>query len=240
MAEPSEPGQTAAFASRRVVFGLPAIMLLAAIGIECARIGLSGLIVELAQSDFDVRSRSGIAASPTELDRVAARFSDGLRFHSGNPWALEGLALANFARMRASRVPTEAVAHSRESYRRIREALVQRPTSPYLWSNLALAKLYLDEIDDEFLAAVRHADDLGPWEPATQELVLFASLAAWESLDAPMRGSAKRVLERASNRNAEKMLEIVRRFRRLDLLCPLNGYHSIAARDCAKKAGGGR
>ena len=223
----------------RVVAAAGAV-LLAVIAIESIRLGLGGLIVELAHSESDRRIAPGRNAPKAELDWLAGFYADSLAFHPGNPWALEGLGIADLARMRATRSPREAQALARDAYKRFREALRQKPASPYLWSNLALAKLYLNELDDEFRAALRHADELGPWEPSTQEIVLFAGLAAWQSSDAAMRRSTTAVLERGASRNALKLFEIVKRFGRLDLVCPLPGYHAIAARDCAAQPGAGR
>ena len=51
---------------------------------------------------------------------------------------------------------------------RFRQALVQRPTSPFLWANLALTKLYLNEVDSELSEALRHVDPVP--EPARHEV----------------------------------------------------------------------
>lgn len=220
----------------RIVVGVVMMAFVAAVAFQCARIGLSGLIVELAQTELERRYPPGRKVPRSELDRIVGIYSDSLGFHAANPWALEALAQLDLGRMRATRMPEEAKAFARGAYRRLREALRERPTSPYLWANLALAKLFLDEIDDEFRAAVGNADRLGPWEPTTQELVLFASLAAWDSLDEPLHRAAQGVLERGATRNALKMLNIARRFRRLDLVCPLKGYYSVAGQDCATPA----
>ncbi len=215
-------------ASLLVVFGL--------IAAESARLGVAGLIVELAQVEMD-RWNISIRPPPmTEIDRVAGYFSDSLGYMPDNPWALEGLGRLDLARMRASRAPAEALAFARDARKQFREALRQRPTSPFLWANLALSKLYLDEIDAEFFAALRYADELGPWEPSTQQVVLFAGLAAWERLEAEQRESLARVVERGSQRNALKMFEIVKNFRRIDLVCGLSGYHAIAGAECRKTA----
>ncbi|MEI6722233.1 MAG: hypothetical protein WCO67_15825, partial [Betaproteobacteria bacterium] len=115
-------------------------------------------------------------------------------------------------------------------------ALRQRPTSPFLWANLALAKLYLDEVDAEFLAALRHADELGPWEPASQQVVLFVSLAAWAKLDPKHRRATALVIERGGVHNALKMFDIVKSYGRIELVCGLKGYDVAAGPACAKAA----
>lgn len=171
-----------------------------------------------------------------EINRVAGYFSDSLGYAPENPWASEGLGALDLARVRLSKAPAEALAFSKDAHARFREGLRQRPTSPFLWANLALSKVYLDEMDDEFLVALRHADELGPWEPGTQQIVLFAGLAAWDKLDAWQRRALSRVVERGGRRNAPKMFEIVKSYRRFDLVCGLNGYDAVAGADCRKAA----
>ena len=210
---------------------------LAVISAQSARMGVSGLIVELAQTESDKLAAFPRARPAAELDRVAGFFSDSLAYVPDNPWALEGLAALDLARVRLAKDPPKALAFARDAHTRLREAIRQRPTSPFLWANLALAKLYLDQVDSEFFLALRHADDLGPWEPATQQGVLFAGLAAWDKLSADQRQSMERVVQRGAVRNARKMFEIVKSYRRFDLVCPLGGYDAVAGADCRKAAG---
>jgi hypothetical protein len=129
------------------------------------------------------------------------------------------------------------VALTRDARTRFRQALHQRPTSPFLWSNLALAKLYLDEVDAEFFAALRHADALGPWEPVVQQVTVFAGLAVWQKLDTGMQQALVLALERGALRNAERMVQIVKSYRRFDLICGIKKYNSIIGRECAISSG---
>lgn len=220
---------------------LALIALLMAIGLAIAqsvRMGISGSKVARAQAEVDLASGGRRAPTTAEVmavaDRAQTYFAEGLTYEPDNPWALEGLGLLELQRMRLVRTPGEAVAHARNALRRFRDGLRQRPTSPFLWANLALAKLYLDEIDSEFITALSHADQLGPWEPSTQQVVLFAGLAAWQHLDPGLKRSMGAVLERGGLRNSVKMFEIVKGYRRFDLVCPLRSYHLLAAAECRK------
>ena len=202
------------------------------IAFQSARMGVAGLIVEVGQKEIDRWMVLSRPRSSRELSRVAGHFEDSRKYYADNPWALEGLGSMALARMRLSKVPREAVALTKSARLRMREALKLRPTSPFLWANLALSKLYLDEIDEEFFAALRYAIVLGPWEPASQLNVLFVGLAAWDRLDAELRQSIIGVLERGATRNAAKMLQTVKSFRRFDLLCGIKDYYLIAGADC--------
>jgi len=213
---------------------LALLVALSAAVLESARMGFSGLVVELAQAEVD--RWAGLKRQPpmAEVNRVAQYFSHSLAFVGDNPWALEGLGALDLARVRISRVPDEALRFARDANTRFKKALHQRPASPYLWANLALSKLYLDEVDAEFFAALRRADDLGPWEPSTQQAVLFAGLAAWGKMDAAGRKALTGVVERGSVRNAKKMFEIVKSYGRFDMVCSLKGYHVVAGPECGK------
>lgn len=201
---------------------------------ESARLGLSGLVVGVAQQEVD--RWSGLRRPPqmSEIDRVAKYFSDSLDFAGDNPWALEGLGALDLARVRVSRDPDEALRFATDARIRFRQGLRERPASPFLWANLALSKLYLDEIDAEFIGALRHADQLGPWEPSTQQVVLFAGLAAWDRLGDGERRALTAAVERGGVRNARNMFEIVKSYRRYDLVCNLKAYHVVAGAECAK------
>jgi hypothetical protein len=208
------------------------VLYLGLIVIQSARLGMSGLIVELGQREVDRWKVSMRPQGMREANRIAGYFTDSLGYAPGNPWALEGLGSLDLARVRLSQSPREALTLARNARQRTREALRQRPTSPFLWANLALSKVYLDQFDEEFFAALRNANVLGPWEPASQLSVLFAGLAAWDRLDADLRLAIEGVLERGGARNAEKMFQTVKTFRRFDLVCGRKDYHLAAGADC--------
>jgi len=209
-------------------------VVLALLTLQVAGLGISGLFAELARFETE---RASVAAAPIgaqEVGRIEQHLFYSLRYAPGNPWTLEQMGALDLAKMRASTVPREAVALTRDARARFRQALAQRPTSPFLWANLALAKLYLHEIDAEFFAALRNADALGPWEPIVQQMTVFVGLAAWQQLDPGLRQALVRTLERGALRNAEKMAQIVKSFRRSDLICGNSRYSSIVGKECAR------
>jgi hypothetical protein len=224
--------RTLAIGGRRTAICCFVALVLLAAGVQSARLGMTGLIAELGQHEVDRWTASSRPRDMREVSRVARYFTDSLDYWPDNPWALERLGALDLARMRLSTVPRQALAYTWAARLRYREALRQRPTSPYLWANLALSKLYLDQVDDELFTALRNADELGPWEPATQQTVLFVGLAAWEKLDSGLRQRIGGVLERGAVRNPAKMLEIVKSFGRTDLICGMKGYHVKGRSPC--------
>lgn len=216
----------------RQVHGVALYVLLFLVAFQSARQGVAGLIVELGQREVDRWTASQQPQSLREISRVADYFSESLDYLPDNPWAHEALGALNLARMRLSTLPQQALAYAWAARLRFRQALQQRPSSPFLWANLALSKLYLDEIDAELFAALRHADELGPWEPGSQLTVLFVGLAAWEKLDPDLRKRIVAALERGAARNSAKILETLKSFGRFDLICGMKRYHKDAAVRC--------
>ncbi len=211
-------------------------IVLALTAVQCARLGMSGLFVQTAQAELDRWTSESRKMGKAEIRHVAKYFSNSLLYVSDNPWALEGLGALELARMRVSTNPREALAVTRSASVRFRQALLQRPSSPYLWANLALTKLYLDEIDDELRAALRHADELGPWEPTVQQTVLFVGLAAWPDLNPGLRQALTQTIERGALHDAQKMYQIAKSYTRFDLVCTIEKYRLIAGPDCGKSA----
>ena len=197
---------------------------------------MAGLFVQTAQIEVEQWTAESRSPRKYEIRNAADSFLDGLDYASDNPWALEGLGALELARMHASTDPREALAVTRSALVRFRQALLLRPTSAFLWANIALTKLYLDEIDGELIAALRHADELGPWEPTVQKRVLFVGLAVWKDLDPSMRQALTKTLERGALRDAPEMLEIVKSYTRYDLVCAIEKYRIIAGPACAMAA----
>jgi len=210
--------------------------ILALTAVQSARLGTSRFLAQMAQSEFDRWSSANAPVDLREVSRVEKYLWNSLRYGSDNPWALGQFAALDLARMRASADPRAAVAAAQDARTRLRHALRERPTSPFLWANLALAKLYLDEVDDEFFNAFRHADEFGPWEPAIQQMTVFAGLAVWGQLNPELRQVLARTIERGALHNAGKVVEIVKKFRRFDLICAVNPYNQIVRQDCERLA----
>lgn len=215
-------------------------VVLALAAAQSAMLGTAHFLAQLAHTELQRWSSAKSPVAFWKVQRVEGYLRNSLRYSDDNPWALEEFAALDLARMRASVIPRQALAEARDARARLRRALRQRPTSPFLWANLALAKLYLDEIDDEFFRALRHADELGPWEPTIQQMTVFAGLAAWGRLDPASRQALAQSVERAGAHNAARMYEIVKKFRRFDLICADTQYNQVARHDCRQPAGAAR
>lgn len=197
------------------------ILLLGLMALQAAKEELSNFYLQSAYQRLDR------PASPEQRLRAEERMSvmqyltDSLRYSPRNPWTLEEMGAFQLREMRASADSGPPMGAVRSANMYYHMALTQRPTSAGAWAYLALTKLYLDEQDGELFEALRHADELGPWEPEVQQLVLFVSLSVWDKLGASEQAAAVRTLERTAQRDAGKAANIVGSFNRLDLLCDI-------------------
>lgn len=172
------------------------------------------------------------AVSEKDWMKGMSLLAESLRYSPGYPWSLETMAEQQVLRMRAGTLgpgpaadlPAVAVMLANVNFH---HALVQRPTSAHAWAGVAVTKVHMGQMDAPFLKALRHADELAPWETEVQQRVLWASLAAWDRLDTGARAAAVGTLERAVHRDATRTTRLVQSFNRLDLLC---GQASIRAK----------
>ena len=100
-----------------------------------------------------------------------------------------------------------------------RRAADLRPTSAYTWANIVLAKYQLEQFDEEFSAAMRHALEFGPWEPAVQLIVADTGLGAWNKLDSDLRNRVSENLQRTALRQADALARIAAGHGRIDIVC---------------------
>lgn len=211
---------------------LASIVFLVAVALQSVRLGASGLLVGLAESEFERWKDAPQKVGVDRVDRVLEQLAISLRIASSNPWALEKLGLLQLARIPTFRDPKLAIQATEGAAGYFRRALRERPTSAYLWAELALAKLYLNQLDEELFTAMRYAHKLGGKEPGVQEKLLFVALAIWENLDPSLKEAARAFVARSGERAPQRVWEIVKQFHRLDLVCGLAAYNSLVARDC--------
>ncbi|MGE0675293.1 MAG: hypothetical protein AB7O64_19800 [Methylibium sp.] len=208
----------------------------AAAAAQSARLGASGFHAQLAHPYVERWAAAKRAPGAPAIAAAESQVRDSLRYAPANPEALGLMGALALAKMRAASRPQAALDAAREARSRYRDAVRARPTSPFLWANLALAKLYLDEFDAEMSAALRHADALGPWESAVQRTTVFVGLAGWQRLDAATREVLAQAIGRAGLRDASGMLELVKSYQRLDLVCAREDYRRIAGAGCGSAA----
>ena len=176
---------------RRMLYAVPLIAILAAACVVSERTATASLLP----------AERGVESLEGPVDRVPA-----------NPAYHELLGIAMARQAQSPRQADRALAH-------IRQALALRPVSPYAWAALAEA-LYLAGVADEtFEVALQRAAQLGPNEPAVQEMVALYGLAVLDEMKPQTHAAIQRMVDAGMRRDAPGMMRIAERRGRLDAAC---------------------
>ena len=220
--------------SARPVCARALILLLLCLAWMAGIEGISNLYVHWANREINRWATPGQRVRGEDWTRVMQNLTESLRYSPNNAWALEAMGAFQLRRKRVATDPALAAAAVRSANTYLHLTLMERPTNPIAWANLALSEFHLNDLDEDLFAALRHADELGPWEPEVQYLVLFVGLAAWDKLGADQRAATVRTLKRAMRQNAPKVTELVKSFKRFDLLCDIKDEKLKMERPCGR------
>ncbi len=214
------------------------ILLVAAHALLAAREGLSNLFAHIAHLGLTPAASATGAAAAARHARALQNLETSLRYSPRNAWALEmmgaeQLRLAGrYARSGEFLGSINAQTAARSANMRLHQALLERPTTPFIWANLAVSKLLLGEIDAELFQILRWADELGPWEPDVQHIVIEAGLASWPGLEPAQREAVVRTMLRGAQLDPGKIAKIAKLFNRTDLLCAINFEQALIGSAC--------
>jgi hypothetical protein len=201
--------------SFRLFFSLAVIGCLAVAIYEAGKLGLADLrsrqpIAAIRQwqtskklpSIYEWRIALNAMRTAHELDRENPAFTEEM----GRLYDMSaGANLAN---------DPGTIAYVQQGLAFFRSATQQRLTSSYTWANIALIKLKLGEIDQEFMHALELAAMLGPWEPEVQLAVANAGLAAWQRLPSHLQQVVAETVERAKLRQSVEVGKIVEKYKK--------------------------
>jgi len=207
----------------RGAFALLAAVLLVA-GIHAAAVrGLADAHYTHARLILAASAQAKRPPAPAELDAVRASLREALHFEPSNPLFVEQYARTE-----------EMTASYAQALADWREAARMRPGSPYAWASIALLKLHVREMDDEFYGALERAARFGPWEAPVQIAIADAGLAAWRRLAPPAKALVIADLERALLRQAPEVHRIAAAHQTLPLVCATTALPPRLADFCVK------
>ena len=165
-----------------------------------------------------------ITLNDDDWDKLRADLSYALKHDPDNPDIHEYLALAIEGRF-ADIAPenNQAMSSRREAYAHYKKSISIRPTSPFAWVNLALVKFRLGETDDEFYYALHKADELGPWEPGVQRVIVDIRLYYWNSLSPDEKKFVLHIIDKSLNHVIRKhsmdVLKLAKHYGALQTVC---------------------
>jgi hypothetical protein len=173
---------------------------------------------------------------PSAADWALARasLSEARALDPGHPAYADEIGQLYHARaLQLPPAETLAKDYARQALEFHRDAVRLRPGASYSWAHIALLKARLPETNAEFLAALRNAATLGPWEPEVQLAVVEASFTQWAQLTPPARAVVRDTAGRALRWQDEKLFALARRSGRLDVVCALpDAARSPLAKAC--------
>jgi hypothetical protein len=204
--------------------------------------GSWGLADVYARSSINILEKwrsEKITLNDDEWDKLRADLSYALKHDSDNPDIHEYLALAIEGRF-AEIAPEDekAMPSRREAYGHYKKSILLRPTWPYAWVNLALVKYRLGETDDEFYHALHKADELGPWEPGVQRIIVDIGLHYWNSLSRNEKKFVLNIIDKSLRHTEPKhpfdVLNLSKRYGALELVCLIHENIEYVNQYCKK------
>jgi len=221
---------------RRATIAIALILLVGMLALQAGREGLSNFYALLANEELNHPSMTEQRFREEGGARALHYLTESLRYSPNNAWALEEMGVLQIRRLPLFTGPIHALTAlntARSANAHLHRALLERPTSSFIWANLARSKLSLNERDGELLQALRRADELGPWEPEVQKSVIYLSLMIWDRLDPDQQASVVRTMERSAKRDAINVTNVAKSFNRLDLVCGIKEARSVLGNgDC--------
>lgn len=113
-----------------------------------------------------------------------------------------------------------------------------RPSWPFVWSDFALVKFRLGEIDKAFYHALYRSDELGPWEPSVQHTAIVIGLAYWGLLSIEDRKFILAVIDKsmkhAERSHSLRVLNVIKRYDFLELYCFIESEIKFVQNFCEK------
>jgi hypothetical protein len=194
----------------RVLTAAVGLALLASMGYQAVRYGVTGTAAANASRELDRMGRiPGGEVAPwwrADLERAAAEVP-------GDPFVREELALM----MIRNNNDPQAFA---DAERQMVAAIDARPGSGYSWANLALMKYRQGDTGPAFEKALVNAAALGPYEAEVQQTVADLGLAVLDDVTPETRAAIERMVAAGMKRNAPEILQIAARRGRLGAACP--------------------
>ena len=132
----------------------------------------------------------------------------------------------------------EALEARKNALKYYREAISLRPTWPYHYSDLALVKFRLLEIDEEFYDAMYASMEFGPWEPDIQRVIAEIGMVLWNILEAKERqfvlDTIRRSFIHANKLHVAAMRKAIEKWQFVDRVCEEVGLNDDLAKYCGK------
>ena len=201
-----------------------------------AQWGLADVYYRPAKIQLRSWSLGKIELENKDWEKLHSSLSRALELDPYNPKIHENLALALEGRFaNASIKNTEVETNRKLALEHYRQSTRLRPVWPYAWSDLALVKYRLGQIDDELFTALHNAERLGRWEPGIQRVVIDLGFILWRRLSDADRKFILETVSRSLQKQPSKTLHIVKKHGHLDIICYLHREKPKVSDYCKKQ-----
>ena len=176
--------------------------------------GIAALAVRVPVAEISSWRLRQFDVPPADWERAEVALHRALGLDQNNPEYLNELGRVDLWR-HAEKSAANGADHALHKFR---QSAKLRPTWPYTWINLALAKSASGRYDLEFSHALRRASRTGPWERPIQRAILHAGLANWPVLPAEAQRTVMHTVRRALVAQPTTTMHLLAKYRRADLL----------------------
>lgn len=210
----------------RYLLGLPVIALLCTLAIVSIRWGMASLdlwraaeiLEQLELPDVPLDSKRAL------LQRGFGHIASARSLGGGHADAYD--RQGQFLYWQAMNLADDWEARNRlldEAAEQYRQALKVRPTWPYFWANLVVAKAERGIFDGEFRKAVRRTVETGPWEPRVQLQLARVDFLEQQRLDRRSREYIDQVIRNALKTQPLKVYRLAADLQQLPRICAMAG-----------------
>jgi tetratricopeptide (TPR) repeat protein len=198
------------------------IALIACAAYEAGRRGLADAISMRSRYEVNLWSEKQAAPAFEQWQRAVESLRSALALTPEDPSLYDHLGVAYEVASTTFNPGDAWNVYHEFSLVHFRQATVLRPTSPYSWANVALAKYRLRQWDEEMFLALIAAMRLGPWEPGVQLITSDLGMLLWDYLPQALKAQVLENWSRTAERQAEPLARLAVARNRVAVLCTIS------------------
>ena len=175
------------------------------------RNGLADVYAEPAKDYLQDKRDAGAALAEEEWQAIHANFHRSLDIAPANPAILRELGRLHRIQVQSDELDqTEIERHGALALDYYAQAASLRPTWPWNWSSDAEVRYELyQDASDAYHQALILAAHFGPWEGLVQRTVVELGIDSWPDLSPDARQAVLAMVDRALQRQPERLMFIV-------------------------------
>lgn len=217
------------------------IILFSVLIVFITKLGIADFNADPSYRTLKAWQLSPFEMSNNEWDEIQKQLERARELDPDNPELLMATGLAHEGRFAHAAVSLpEAKEDREEALVYYRQSVKLRPTWPYGWIDLALVKYRLGELDQEFYHAIAVSQELGPWEPGVQKIIIEIGLHGWNEINDEMQtrvlDTIKQAVIHSDKKHVNRILGLLKEYRIFYYACLSVGEDVYLKRVCKIKS----